>query len=53
MAALAVQDKTTGTMSTASVKHAIQFEVYDTGIGISEDNQQVLFQLFGKVSQKN
>jgi signal transduction histidine kinase len=38
MAALAVQNKTTGELSTASVKPAIQFEIYDTGIGISQEN---------------
>ena len=32
---------------------AITFEVYDTGIGISEQNQESLFKLFGKVMQKN
>lgn len=32
---------------------AVQFEVYDTGIGISKENQECLFKLFGKVMQKN
>ena len=29
---------------------AISFEIFDTGIGISEKNQANMFQLFGKVS---
>lgn len=32
---------------------AVQFEVYDTGIGISKANQESLFKLFGKVMQTN
>jgi signal transduction histidine kinase len=28
---------------------AVQFEVFDTGIGISKQNQENLFKLFGKV----
>jgi len=36
-----------------TVKDAVQFEIYDTGIGISEENQSSLFKLFGKVMQKN
>ena len=32
---------------------AVQFIIYDTGIGISEENQQGMFKLFGKVQQKN
>jgi len=32
---------------------AVQFEVYDTGIGISEANMECLFKLFGKVLQRD
>lgn len=32
---------------------AIAFEVYDTGIGISKANMQNLFQLFGKLAQRD
>jgi signal transduction histidine kinase len=32
---------------------AILFEVYDTGIGISKENMQNLFKLFGKLNQTN
>lgn len=32
---------------------AVQFEIFDTGIGINEENQANLFKLFGKVLQKN
>jgi K+-sensing histidine kinase KdpD len=32
---------------------AVSFEVYDTGIGVSLENQESLFKLFGKVMQKN
>ena len=28
---------------------AVQFEIFDTGIGINEENQANLFKLFGKV----
>lgn len=31
----------------------MQFEVFDTGIGISQQNQESLFKLFGKVMQTN
>jgi len=31
----------------------VQFEVFDTGIGISQQNQESLFKLFGKVMQTN
>lgn len=33
--------------------NAVKFEVYDTGIGISDENQASMFKLFGKVMQKN
>lgn len=36
-----------------AVQEAVNFEIYDTGIGISEENIQSLFKLFGKVMQKN
>ena len=36
-----------------AIKNAVEFEVYDTGIGISKDNQENLFKIFGKVMQKN
>jgi len=36
-----------------AVQEAVNFEIYDTGIGISEENIQTLFKLFGKVMQKN
>ena len=32
---------------------AVKFEIYDTGIGINKENQTSMFQLFGKVMQKN
>lgn len=32
---------------------AVRFDVFDTGIGISEQNQANMFQLFGKICQKN
>ena len=32
---------------------AVQFELFDTGIGIDELNQCNMFKLFGKVKQKN
>lgn len=32
---------------------AILYEVYDTGIGISQDNIGRMFKLFGKLNQKN
>lgn len=35
------------------VMESVTFEVYDTGIGISLQNQESLFKLFGKVMQKN
>lgn len=35
------------------VMESVTFEVYDTGIGISKENQESLFKLFGKVMQKN
>lgn len=35
------------------VQEAVSFEIYDTGIGVSVENQQSLFKLFGKVLQKN
>ena len=31
----------------------IEFTVEDTGIGISEEQQQQMFQLFGKVKKSN
>jgi signal transduction histidine kinase len=31
------------------VQEAVTFEVFDTGIGISQENQESLFKLFGKV----
>ena len=34
-------------------QNAVSFEIYDTGIGISEENLESLFKLFGKVMQKN
>ena len=34
-------------------QEAVTFEVFDTGIGISDENQGTVFQLFGKVMQKN
>jgi signal transduction histidine kinase len=36
-----------------AIQEAVNFEIYDTGIGISEENIQNLFKLFGKVMQKN
>lgn len=36
-----------------ALKDAVQFEVYDTGIGINQENQEMLFKVFGKVVQKN
>ena len=39
--------------TTVAIIEAIRFEVYDTGIGISKDNQESLFQLFGRVMQKD
>ena len=36
-----------------AVIDAVEFEFFDTGIGISEQNQANMFQLFGKVNQKN
>lgn len=35
------------------VMDSISFEVYDTGIGISKENLEHMFKLFGKVMQKN
>ena len=35
--------------TVVSIIDAIQFEIYDTGIGINEENQANLFQLFAKV----
>lgn len=35
------------------VVQSVSFEVYDTGIGVSQENQESLFKLFGKVMQKN
>ena len=32
---------------------AVEFEIFDTGIGINEENQANMFKLFGKVMQKN
>lgn len=32
---------------------AVEFEFFDTGIGIPEQSQANMFQLFGKVNQKN
>lgn len=36
-----------------AVQDAVSFEIYDTGIGISKENMQSLFKLFGKVMQTN
>ena len=36
-----------------ALKDAIQFEFFDTGIGINEEDQSNLFQLFGRVQQKS
>lgn len=36
-----------------AILDSVQFEVFDTGIGISRENQGNLFKLFGKVLQKN
>lgn len=36
-----------------AIQDAVNFEIYDTGIGISQENIQSLFKLFGKVMQKN
>ncbi len=36
-----------------AVQDALSFEIYDTGIGISKENMQSLFKLFGKVMQTN
>ena len=36
-----------------ALKDAIQFEFFDTGIGINEEDQSSLFQLFGRVQQKS
>ena len=36
-----------------TIVDAVKFEIYDTGIGINQENQANMFQLFGKVMQKN
>lgn len=36
-----------------AVLDSVQFEIYDTGIGISRENLSSMFKLFGKVLQKN
>ena len=38
---------------TIAIMDAVRFEIFDTGIGISEQNLANMFKLFGKVSQKN
>lgn len=37
----------------AGYQDAVQFEIYDTGIGISKANMECLFKLFGKVLQRD
>lgn len=38
---------------TVAIMDAVRFEIFDTGIGISESNLANMFQLFGKVCHKN
>lgn len=35
------------------IKNAIEFEFYDTGLGISEQNISKLFKIFGKLDDPN
>ena len=39
--------------TVVALKDAVQFEFFDTGIGIKEEDQSHLFQLFGRVQQKS
>jgi signal transduction histidine kinase len=34
-------------------KNAIEFEIYDTGIGISDNSISKLFKMFGKLDDPN